>query len=84
MTQVILSLGAGKIYINLFNLFQEISSMLRKDDDFIEAEKKKLQLKMDNFFDIYVKLFGHECVTNYIHLWGAGHMRYVKLKLVSF
>jgi len=31
---------------------------------------------VDNFFDIWVELFGAKGVTNYIHLFGSSHLQY--------
>jgi hypothetical protein len=31
---------------------------------------------MDDFFEIWIDLFGEEGLSNYIHLLGAGHMLY--------
>jgi hypothetical protein len=39
-------------------------------------EKQFFQDCMDDFFELWVELFGEEGVSNYIHLLGAGHMLY--------
>jgi len=59
----------------MFKLFAEISIMLQKDEDFDEEEIMILQDKMDSFCLLYKELFGTDAVTNYIHLWAAGHIR---------
>jgi len=41
-----------------------------------QEEKLLFQDCMDDFFELWVELFGVEGVSNYIHLFGAGHMLY--------
>jgi len=62
-------------YISIFNLFNEISNTLRSNEDFDEVAINKVQIQMDEFFRNYIEMFGHDAVTNYIHLWGSGHLR---------
>jgi len=31
---------------------------------------------MDDFFELWVELYGEEGITNYIHLLGSGHILY--------
>jgi hypothetical protein len=39
-------------------------------------EMENFQDLVDNFFDIWVELFGAKGVTNYIHLFGSSHLQY--------
>ena len=39
-------------------------------------EKDSFQDLIDDFFEIWVELFGEEGITNYIHILGSGHMLY--------
>lgn len=65
-----------KQYKSLFRLFLNTTKMLRKDDDFSDPEINDVQLSMDQFFKLFIQMFGPASVTNYIHLWGSGDLRY--------
>ncbi len=41
-----------------------------------DEEKELFQDHIDDFFELWVDLFGEEGLSNYIHLLGAGHMLY--------
>jgi hypothetical protein len=49
---------------------------LRREDDFTDSDIDDLQDKMDEFCELYIKMFGRDHVTNYIHMLAAGHFRY--------
>jgi len=67
----------------LFITYNEISQELRRDDNMNETEIRDLQIKMDSFFVLFLKMFGKDAVTNYIHLWGSGEIRWFLLKYGS-
>lgn len=68
--------GRKQDYMDLFRLFIETAAMLRIDDDFSDHEINEIQLSMDKFFRLYINMFGRTSITNYIHLWGSGDLRY--------
>lgn len=67
-------------YKSLFRLFLDATQILRKDDDFCDSEINDVQLLMDRFFILFIQMFGPASVTNYIHLWGSGDIRYYLTK----
>ena len=44
--------------------------------DFDEDRIRYTQLILDKFCRTYVSLFGGAKVTNYIHIWMSGHLRF--------
>jgi len=64
-----------KQFISLFSLFTDITTKLRQDEDFLISEINNIQISMDIFSILYVDLFGHSALTNYIHMFRSGHMR---------
>ena len=47
---------------------------LRKKADFTESDISEFQRKIDRWFQWWVKLWGQEGCTNYIHLLSSGHI----------
>jgi hypothetical protein len=43
---------------------------------FYRRSNRRFQAKADHFFSKWVELVGYDGVTNYIHMLGAGHVRY--------
>ena len=48
--------------------------LLRKRDDFSNAEIASYQNHADKFFQAWVRLWQIEGITNYIHMIGSGHI----------
>jgi hypothetical protein len=49
---------------------------LQQKTDFTDEEIEAFQLQADEFFCRWTALAGYDDVTNYIHVLGAGHIRY--------
>jgi hypothetical protein len=49
---------------------------LQQKTDFTDEEIEAFQLQADEFFSRWAALAGYDGVTNYIHMLGAGHIRY--------
>lgn len=47
--------------------------MQKKDGDYKKEELKSFVEHADDFFQLWVELYGHQGVTNYIHMIGSGH-----------
>ena len=45
----------------------------KKDGDYKKEELKSFVEHADNFFQLWVELYGHQGITNYIHMIGSGH-----------
>ncbi len=50
--------------------------LLTKHCDLSEEELEQFQDHADDFFELWVKIFGVEGITNHIHLLGSGHMSF--------
>lgn len=61
---------------SLFTMFKSCAEQLRFRNKFSEERIAQLQLSLDNFCHLFIKMFGATAVTNYIHDWHSGHMRY--------
>ncbi len=44
--------------------------------DFTDDEIEYFQAKADDYFSKWINLVGYDGVTNYVHMLGAGHIRY--------
>jgi hypothetical protein len=49
-------------------------AMVRRKEDFSQEDILAFQYKIDNWFQIWVKLHGKDGVTNYIHMLASGHI----------
>jgi hypothetical protein len=56
--------------------YQEAMKLLLLHRELTEEEGELFQDLIDDFFEIWIDLFGDEGITNYIHLLGSGHMLY--------
>ena len=46
----------------------------RKKEDFTDADIVEFQKNVDEFFQVWVRMFGKGAITNYIHMLSAGHV----------
>jgi hypothetical protein len=49
---------------------------LQQKHDFSDADITAFQILADNFFREWLQLVGYNGVTNYVHMLGAGHLKY--------
>ena len=49
--------------------------MLRKRINYTEEEIEEFQVSVDTWYSEWVKVFGEETCTNYIHELSSGHVR---------
>lgn len=49
---------------------------LQRKEDFTEVQVDDLQCLADDFFSNWLDLTGYDGITNYMHMIGAGHLRY--------
>ena len=62
---------------SIHDLFlHNLLKILQKKEDFTDEEIDDFQCLADDFFRCWLQLTGYDGVTNYIHLIGAGHLRY--------
>jgi hypothetical protein len=59
-----------------FSKYQAAMNLLTVHRLLDDEEQEEFQGLIDDFFDIWVGLFGRAGVTNYIHLLGSGHILY--------
>jgi hypothetical protein len=56
--------------------YRELMKLLTLHRELSEEEIEKFQDLADDFFEIWIDIFGEEGVTNYIHMLGSGHITY--------
>jgi hypothetical protein len=61
-------------YQLLFRIWDRIVSILRNPNDFSDEDITQYQLLADEFTALYIKMFGTEKITNYIHMLHSGHV----------
>jgi hypothetical protein len=49
---------------------------LQQKEDFTAEQIDQFQCTADDFFRRWLDLVGYDGITNYIHMLGAGHLRY--------
>ena len=60
--------------ISLFYFF--LIKALSQRSDFSDLQIDAFQVLADDFFSAWLNLIGYDGITNYIHMLGAGHIRY--------
>jgi hypothetical protein len=68
--QLIIAISKYRIAMELLTAHHELS----------DEENEKFQDNIDDFFAIWIELFGDEGITNYIHMLGSGHILYFMKK----
>lgn len=63
--------------------YREAMKILLKHSEPSDEDIKDFQSLIDDFFEQWLNIFGHEGVTNYIHLLGSGHISYFMKKYGS-
>jgi hypothetical protein len=58
------------------SLYREVLVLLKQREDFTDEEIETFQDKCDEFYDGWIDLLGKDGVTNYFHMFGAGHLAY--------
>jgi hypothetical protein len=58
---------------NIYFLFRQA---LQQRNDFSDDDINNFQQKADTFFKAWLRLTGYDGITNYVHMIGAGHLRY--------
>jgi hypothetical protein len=64
------------IWNKVFNVNREVVKAMQQKQDFSDDDINEFQSKVDNFFRKWVNLVGYDGITNYVHMLGAGHVRY--------
>ena len=64
------------LFIAKYYLFYFILQALSQKNDFSDVQIDAFQTKADEFFSGWLDLMGYDGITNYIHMLGAGHIRY--------
>jgi hypothetical protein len=59
-------------YYFFFNLLQA----LQQKENFSDGDIEAFQDLADSFFSKWLQLVGYDGITNYVHMVGAGHIRY--------
>jgi hypothetical protein len=62
------------LWTTALNNYRIAMVLLRKREDFTDNEIAAYQSHADKFFQVWVRLWQKEGVTNYIHMIGAGHI----------
>jgi hypothetical protein len=60
--------------------YREAMALLTVHRELTEEEVDMFQDLVDDFFEKWLQIFGHEGVTNYIHLLSSGHINYFMKK----
>jgi hypothetical protein len=47
---------------------------MRQKKDFTDDEIHQFQVNIDDFFQVWVRLYSYAGCTNYIHLFSSGHI----------
>ena len=64
----------ASLWTTALNNYRTAMILLRKREDFTNAEIASYQSHADKFFQAWVRLWQKEGVTNYIHMMGSGHI----------
>jgi len=56
--------------------YNEAMLLLRKHGELSDEEIESFQTLIDDFFEMWLDIFGIHGVTNYIHMLGSGHIHY--------
>jgi hypothetical protein len=63
-------------WTEVFTAYKAVIKALQQKEDFSDPEIVEFQKKADTFFRKWIKLVGYDGITNYVHMLGAGHIRY--------
>jgi len=61
---------------NVVESYQATMQLLMQKEDFTQEQIDNFQCSADLFFSRWIDLVGYSGMTNYIHMLGAGHVRY--------
>jgi len=61
---------------DVFTSYKAVIKALQQREDFTDPNIREFQMKADTFFRKWVRLVGYDGITNYVHMLGAGHIRY--------
>jgi hypothetical protein len=71
------------LFLYIYNDFRLLTfyccyffQLLQQKSDFTDDDIDAFQASADSFFSKWLDLCGYDGITNYIHLLGAGHIRY--------
>jgi len=64
-----------KQYLELFEVYKRTDKLFYQDNDISISEMCVIQGGMDHFFRLYLDMFSHYQVSNYVHYFAAGHMK---------
>jgi hypothetical protein len=62
--------------ISAVTLYREAMKLLTLNRNLDEDEVEEFQDHIDDFYELWIDLFGEEGITNYTHILGSGHMMY--------
>ena len=62
-------------FVMIFNFFFP-STTLQQKTEFTDADIDNFQDIGDRYFSSWLDLVGYDGISNYIHMVGAGHIRY--------
>jgi reverse gyrase len=69
----------SKLIIAITN-YRNAMKLLTVHRELSKDENEQFQDYVDDFFEIWIEVFGDEGITNYIHMLGSGHILYFMKK----
>jgi hypothetical protein len=66
--------------IKALSYYQEAIELLKVHRELSDDEMEYFQDLVDDFFSMWVDIFGDEGITNYVHMLGSGHILYFMKK----
>jgi len=63
-------------FVNMCGLFRMFMCRLRSTEDYTDREIEVASDQMIDFGELWIKHFGTDSITNYVHYIVAGHIRY--------
>jgi hypothetical protein len=62
--------------INALSKYKSAMELLTVHCELTEQENEQFQELIDDFFELWIIVFGDEGITNYIHMLSSGHILY--------
>jgi hypothetical protein len=66
----------GQQWIHFLDVILPMMKEIRRHNDFTKEEIDRLHVQTSKFMALWVELYNGRCITNYIHMIGAGHLHY--------
>lgn len=61
-------------WMNIVSKYNAMMKCLRSKEDFTNDDVERFQLRVDCFYQDYMKVVGRPGITNYFHMLGSGHV----------